>query len=272
MKPKVGIYGFTGCAGCQLEILNLEDILLDIVGAIDIVNFRMAKSKNDDSTPLDVAVIEGSIVTKEQEEEIKKIRDKTKILIAAGDCACFGGVQRLTQFGNLDDAKKLVYGNVQMKHGIFHPAHSRSIEEIVKVDLKLPCCPMVKEEFVEALKCLLAGKKIDIKPHAVCEECRKNGVVCFFEKGHVCMGTVTLAGCGALCPSNGYPCEGCRGPVEEANIPEQVQRMRENGLSDEDINRKFRKFTSGAKEFANALEIAKAAQANAQAPKESEKK
>lgn len=253
-KPKVGIYGFSGCAGCQLEILNLEDILLDIAGAIDIVNFRMAKSNNDDVTPLDVAVIEGSIITKEQEDEIKKIREKSRILIAIGDCACFGGIQRLTQFGNLDDAKRLVYGDVQMKHGIFHPLHSRAIDEIVKVDLKLPCCPVVKEEFVEAVKCLLVGKKMDIKPHPVCEECRKKGIVCFFEKGGLCLGTVTVAGCGALCPDNGHPCEGCRGPVEDANINEEINRMKEKGFSVEDIKRKFRKFTSGAREFAEAGE------------------
>ena len=242
MKPRIGIFGFTGCAGCQLEILNLEDILLDLLSTVDVVNFRMAKSENSDG-PFDISFVEGSIMSY-QVDELKKIRENSKTLVAIGSCACHGGVQYLQNF--MENPWKIVYNDKKM---IYSSPDTKPLSSYVKVDYLLPGCPMDKDEFVEFVKSVLMGKKPVLKTYPVCVECKLKENICLLERGIMCLGPVSLAGCSAKCPSNGYPCEGCRGPVEEANIASQAELMKEKGIDPVDLIRRFRMFTSGAKEF-----------------------
>jgi len=242
MKPIIGIFGFTGCAGCQLEILNLEDILLDLFSMVDVVNFRMAKSENSDG-PFDISFVEGSIMSY-QVDELKKIREKSKVLVAIGSCACHGGVQYLQNF--MEKPWRIVYNDKKM---IYSSPDTKPLSSYVKVDYILPGCPMDKNEFVEFVKSMLIGKKPVLKTYPVCVECKMKENICLFERGIMCLGPVSLAGCNAKCPSNEYPCEGCRGPVEEANISSQADLMKEKGVDPVDLIRRFRMFTSGAKEF-----------------------
>ncbi|MDI6916635.1 MAG: hypothetical protein QMC80_02425 [Thermoplasmatales archaeon] len=245
MKPGVGIFGFTGCAGCQLEILNLEDILLDLPSVVDIINFRMAKSENLDG-PLDISFVEGSIM-KYQVGELKKIRKNSKILVAIGSCACYGGVQYLQNF--IEKPWKIVYNDKKMKYA---SPDTKSLSSYVKVDYSLPGCPIDKEEFVDFLKSVLLGRKPKMKSYPICVECKLRENDCLLEKGTICLGPVTVAGCNSKCPNNNYACEGCRGPVEEANISSQAELMKEKGIDPVDLIRRFRMFTSGAKEFQEA--------------------
>jgi len=242
MKPIIGIFGFTGCAGCQLEILNLEDILLDLFSMVDVVNFRMAKSENSDG-PFDISFVEGSIMSY-QVDELKKIREKSKVLVAIGSCACHGGVQYLQNF--MEKPWRIVYNDKKM---IYSSPDTKPLSSYVKVDYILPGCPMDKNEFVEFVKSMLIGKKPVLKTYPVCVECKMKENICLLERGIMCLGPVSLAGCNAKCPSNEYPCEGCRGPVEEANISSQADLMKEKGVDPVDLIRRFRMFTSGAKEF-----------------------
>lgn len=242
MKPRIGIFGFTGCAGCQLEILNLEDILLDICNLVDVVNFRMMKSENSDG-PFDISFVEGSIMGY-QVDELKKIRENSKILVAIGICACYGGVQYLQNF--MEKPWEIVYDDKKM---VYASSDTKPLTSYVKVDYLLPGCPMDKDEFVDFVKCMLLGKKPKMKTYPVCVECKLKENICLLEREIMCLGPVSLAGCSAKCPSKGYPCEGCRGPVEEANISSQAELMKEKGIEPIDIIRRFRMFTSGAKEF-----------------------
>jgi len=243
-KPKVGIFNFTGCSGCQLEILNLEDILLDIVGAVDIVNFRTAM-RNKGPGPYDVSFVEGSISSTEHVEELKKIREQSGLLVAIGSCACFGGVQTIRdQTLGLEEAKKKIYGDVKMN---FDYLEQKPLSEYVKVDFMLPGCPMVKEEFVETVKSLLMGKPLRYKPYPVCVECRLRENQCLLEKGYICLGPLTMAGCGAKCPSNGSPCDACRGPVEESAIAAEAELLKKRGIEPKELIRKLRTFGANMK-------------------------
>ncbi len=243
-KPKIGIFNFTGCSGCQLEILNLEDAILDIVGAIDIVNFRTAM-RHKGPGPYDVAFVEGSIASKEQADELAEIRKQSGLLVAIGSCACFGGVQTIRdQTVGLEAGRKKVYGDVKMNYDYLE---QKPLSDYVKVDFMLPGCPMVKEEFVEAVKALLMGRPLRYKSYPVCVECRLRENQCLIEKGEVCLGPLTMGGCSAKCTSNGAACFACRGAVEESAVAAEAELLKKKGIDPKEVLRKLKTFGANRK-------------------------
>ena len=238
MKPKVAFFSFASCEGCQLMFLNLEDELLDLLGAVDIVNFREAM-KEVLSDEYDVSFIEGSITRTEDLEEVKRLRDRSKIVVAFGACATIGGVNAIKNFQPLDDVRKYVYGDKWQKYDTIP---TMALEQAIKVDAKIFGCPPAKKEILEVVTALLLGKKPQIPDYPVCVECKLAENVCVFEKGMVCVGPVTRAGCGAICPTFGGQCIGCRGLVTDPNNNAEKDLLAERGLTVDDVLKEYRMF------------------------------
>lgn len=242
MKSRVGIFGLSGCWGEQIVILNCEDQLLELVGALEIVDFLGGSSDNDEACPLDLALVEGSVANEHEERAIKRIRERAQLLVACGSCACFGGIAGMDAPLPRDGLVELVYGPAGAS---FDARPHRPLRDIVKVDYGIPGCPMEKEEFVQAVACLLAG---DLPlPHTtpVCHECKMQERDCLLvATGTPCAGAVTTGGCGARCPGYRVPCIGCRGPVEEANLDSLRAVLADKGIGAQDIRRKLRTFAA----------------------------
>ncbi len=254
-KPKVGIYGFTGCAGCQLTILNCEDQILDIFEVADIRSFLMANRANDEEAPLDIAFVEGSITTKEQEEKLKKIREKSKIVVAIGTCACYGGVQAMYRgLDNFEERWKAVYGDTKIE--LTEAFESKPIDEVVDVDFYLPGCPIDKNQFLDFYSQLVRGIPPRLPHYPVCAECKWNENECLLLKGLPCLGPLTRGGCNARCPSNNVPCKGCWGPADEVNMQSEMKLLLEKKYTKEEIIRRLRMFGGAtfAKKFSKLLE------------------
>ncbi len=237
-KPKVGIFGFTGCAGCQLNILNLEDHLLDIIALVDITTWVMAKAENSDG-PWDIAFVEGSIAKSTDVERLKKIRKNSKILVAIGACATHGGLPAMRNLRDMEEMKETVYGD---DLDYLDVIEIKPVSHYVEVDAELPGCPMDKNEFVEAVKALAVGKTPQVPNYSICYECRIKENACLLKEGKFCMGPVTQAGCDALCPSYGTPCEGCRGPVAQVNWGAEYKILESLGATIDEIRRRFLKY------------------------------
>lgn len=249
-KPKIAVYKLSSCAGCQLELLNLEDHLLDVVGLLDLDYFVMAKRDYSDG-PYDIGFVEGAVTCGEEISKLKKAREQCKVLVAMGSCSCFGGVPSIKNSIPEREVEERVYENLEAINSI----KAYGIDQYVKVDAYLKGCPVSINELVEFIKAALLGTKPYLRPHSVCMECKLNENVCgFVTKGAPCMGSVTSAGCGALCPTLGKPCEGCRGPANDSNTESLVQSLMECGLTKQDIIRKFNKFAGETKEFKKGVE------------------
>jgi sulfhydrogenase subunit delta len=239
MKPKIGVFSFTSCEGCQLTILNLEDEILALLGHLDIVNFREAIDEK--RSDYDVAFVEGSITREIEEEEVREIRSNAKFLVAIGACACLGGVNGMKNRHDLTEAGRVVYGD----GGKYFPTKLTSrVRDVVKVDYELHGCPIDKKEFVRITAALLMGQVPKPPTDAVCNECKARANVCLYDKGGVCLGAVTREGCGAICPTFGEGCEGCRGFVDHPNLDSIVEVMRDRGLSRRDIELRLTMFNA----------------------------
>jgi coenzyme F420-reducing hydrogenase gamma subunit len=240
VKPRIGIFGLTSCAGDQLAIINCEEELLDILSAVDIRSFVMAQSRNEDQK-LDVAFVEGSVVTQEDEEKLKKIREESGLVIAIGTCAVWGGIP--ASRNDLD--RKELYQRVYQKEENLYQCRPQvsPLSEVVKVDFSIAGCPIEKEEILRSVASLVHGDLPLLPSYAVCFECKLKENVCLLkEKGQLCCGPITLGGCEARCPSLSIPCKGCRGPVPEANIASEFEILREKGYSPADIARMLTTF------------------------------
>ncbi len=233
-KPKVGVFGFTGCGGCQLEILNLEDQLLDLVSAVDIVHFREAITEYSDD--YDIALVEGSVTTKHGVERIEKIGGIAKIIVAIGACACTGGLNCLKNLYGLEKAKELVYAD---KKDWIDSIEVKPVDAYVKVDYMARGCPPNRFEIVDIVRSLLVGRKPEIPNYPVCVECKRNGNTCVYELGMSCLGPISRAGCDARCPNSVSGCEACRGVIDDPNVNAQKDVLEEHGLTVEDIMENF---------------------------------
>lgn len=242
MKPRVAFFDFSSCEGCQLQVVNLEEAVIDVTKLVDIVSFREAMKEHSDD--YDIAIIEGSIARRIDEERLKKIRANAKILIALGACAHLGGVQKLGNQLTPDENKQEVYSiadptYIDDSNPFFERPRHRAVSEIVKVDFTIPGCPIDSNEFARVLIALLQGKTPPVPDYAVCVECKKNENECLFTIGEFCMGPVSRAGCGAICPTYGAGCEGCRGYVTNPRIGAHTEVLERYGLSaDEIMNKK----------------------------------
>ena len=214
-KPRVAIFDFACCEGCQLQIVNMEEEILDLLSVISPVEWREAIS--DKSEEYDIAIIEGSITRPEDEARIKKIREKAAVLVALGSCATHGGVNKLKNNFELQDVKQYVYGkDAGMPH--VDTALTKAVGEVVKVDFSIPGCPIDKKEFAAVVKSLAQGKTPVIPYYPVCVECKAQENICRYEFNEVCLGPITRAGCQAKCPTSGFWCFGCRGQVDNPNV------------------------------------------------------
>ncbi|MFZ0034104.1 MAG: hypothetical protein WAK60_03835 [Sedimentisphaerales bacterium] len=241
-KPRIAIFDFACCEGCQLQIVNLEEELLDLIGAVDVVEWREAMSEQ--SHEYDIAIIEGSITRPEDEKRLKVIRTRAKILIALGACATIGGVNKLKNNFDLADVKRCVYGkSANMPH--LDTAPTKAVDEVVKVDYKVHGCPMDKKEFAYVVRCLLMGKTPDIPLYPVCVECKAKGNPCLWDYGQVCLGPVIRAGCGARCPSSGFRCFGCRGYIDNPNVNAAKDVIERYGLTVDVLKSKMILFGTG---------------------------
>ncbi len=237
MKPKVAFFDFASCEGCQLPVVNLEAEMLDVIGAVDIVQFREAMTEKSDDYA--IAFVEGSITREKDIPRLQKIRDQAKILVALGACATIGGVNCLKNFQPLEEVRKYVYGD---KAGWYETFAARPLDAVVPVDYYIHGCPIHKDEFVKVVKALLLGKKPEIPSYPVCVECKRAGNVCVFELGMRCLGPVTRAGCGAWCPTYRDNCVGCRGLVPDPNTNAEKEVLQKYGLTVEEALGQFRIF------------------------------
>jgi coenzyme F420-reducing hydrogenase gamma subunit len=245
-KPKIAIWKFASCDGCQLSLLDCEDQLMAVAEAVDIANFPEA-SRAVVGGPYDISLVEGSITTPHDEERIHTIRRASKILITIGACAISGGIQALRNFKNVEEFIAQVYAKPEYIETL---NKSTPITDHVFVDFQLRGCPINKLQLVEVLSAYLNGRKPVTPAHGVCLECKRLGIVCVMvAKGIPCMGPVTQAGCGALCPAYGRGCYGCFGPKETPNTAALSDWWNQLGVSDPDLVRAFRSFNAWAEPF-----------------------
>lgn len=254
-KLKVGIFSLTSCSGCQIRILDLEDHLLEIFKLVDILHFPLLIKKEKPVNHFDVAFVEGAVTTEEQLKQLKKIRKKSKILIALGTCATYGGIPSIKDYGYRHEIEKTVYPEPVP---FVHALGVCGVYPHVRVDYFLRGCPPEKEEILRVLLEIVVGKKVPRNiDDPVCIECRAKENVCLLQKGELCMGPITFAGCDALCPSNDRNCYGCRGPFEDANVHSLLKLFEKTGVSEEDIRRMFILFAGTSKKFREARNICK---------------
>jgi coenzyme F420-reducing hydrogenase gamma subunit len=246
-RPRLAVHKFSSCDGCQLALLNLGDGLLQLAEQVDIRHFVEMGPVNEDAE-VDIALVEGSISTPEELERIRRVRARSKYLIALGACATAGGIQALR---NLNDAAawtSSVYAS---------PEHISILDKVtplaahVKVDLELWGCPVNGHQVLAAMRALLFGVTPPVNRDKLCGECKRIGVVCVMvARGVPCMGPVTQTGCGVLCPKHGRDCYACYGPAENANGASLAHRLRANGLDQANVMRRFQSINNAAPAFA----------------------
>ncbi|RME62787.1 MAG: oxidoreductase [Caldilineae bacterium] len=246
-KPKLAVWKFASCDGCQLSLLDCEDELLDVVGAVDIAYFPEA-TRAVIQGPYDVSLVEGSITTAHDAERIQEVRQESKFLVTLGACATSGGIQALRNFADVQEYLSIVYARPEYIHTL---ERSTPIAEHVFVDFELRGCPINKYQLLEVISALLNGRKPNIPAYSVCMECKRRGATCVaVSQGIPCMGPVTQAGCGALCPAYNRGCYGCFGPMETPNTASLTGWWREElAVSSADTVRLLRGFNGYAEAF-----------------------
>jgi sulfhydrogenase subunit delta len=243
--PTLAVFKFASCDGCQLSLLDLEDAFLDLVGAVEIAYFLEATSR-ESKGPFDIAVADGSITTPDDVERLRDVRRVSRFFIALGACATSGGIQALRNFADVKDYQALVYPKPEYLETL---GTSTAFADHVPVDYELRGCPVNKYQLLEVISAFLAGRRPTVSSHAVCVDCKLRGNVCVMVRGTPCLGPVTHAGCGALCPTYQRGCYGCFGPMETPNTASLARAFRAAGQSDRDILRAFRSFNANAPAF-----------------------
>jgi sulfhydrogenase subunit delta len=250
-RPSVAVFKFASCDGCQLSLLHAEDELLAVARAVDIVYFPEATSIMEKG-PYDIGLVEGSITTHHDAERIQQVRRICHTLVTIGACATSGGIQALRNWKDVGAFVRMVYAQPDF---ISTLKMSTPVAEHVPVDFELRGCPINKRQLIELISAMLAGRKPNIPAYSVCLECKRRANICVaVAAGAACMGPVTQAGCGALCPSFGRGCYGCFGPMESPNTASLTTQFRILGCADEDIVRAFRGYSAWAWQFRQAGE------------------
>jgi len=245
-KPKLAVWKFASCDGCQLSLLDCEDELLAVAGAVNIAYFPEA-SRAVMRGPYDISLVEGSITTSHDEERIHKIRRGSKYLVTIGACATAGGIQALKNYKDVNEFISIVYANPEYIKTL---NKSTPIADHVAVDFELRGCPINKYQLLELLNALLNGRKPNIPPYSLCIQCKRKGNICVMvAHGTPCLGPVTQAGCDAICPSFNRGCYGCFGPKETPNTQSMGNVYSQMNISDDDIVRMFRGFNAYAEPF-----------------------
>ncbi len=238
-RPKLAVWKFSSCDGCQLSVLDLEDELLALAGEVEIAYFLEA-TREEVAGPYDVSLVEGSITTPHDAERILEVRRQSKALVTIGACATSGGIQALRNFADVGDFLSVVYATPEYVSTL---ETSTAIADHVPVDFELQGCPINKRQLLEVLSAFVNRRRPAIAAHSVCIECKRAGNVCVMvAHGTPCLGPVTHAGCGALCPSYDRGCYGCYGPMEAPNTESLSGWYEHLGQDDADIVRAFRLF------------------------------
>jgi len=245
-RPKLAVWKFSSCDGCQLSLLDCEDELLAVADAVDIAYFPEATSHVDPG-PYDLSLVEGSITTPHDAERIREVRAQSRALITIGACATSGGIQALRNFRDHPQMMAAVYAHPEYIDTL---ATSTAIASHVRVDFELRGCPIDKRQLLELVSAFLHGRKPNIQSHSTCIECKMRGTVCVMvAKGQPCLGPVTHAGCGALCPTYARGCYGCFGPSDAANPRPLAERLVVLGSTRAEVVRLFQTFNAAAPAF-----------------------
>ena len=245
-RKKLAVWKFASCDGCQLSLLDCEDELLEIAGAMQIAYFVEA-SRTVVKGPYDLSLVEGSITTPHDAERIQKVRHMSKYLVTIGACATAGGIQALRNFQDVREFINIVYAKPEYIRTL---DLSTPISAHVKVDFELQGCPINKHQLIEVISAFLNERKPNTPPHSVCLECKLRGNVCVMvAHGTPCLGPVTHAGCGAICPSYNRGCYGCYGPKETPNTVSSSSWFSSLGMGEVDLVQIYRTFNAGAEPF-----------------------
>jgi coenzyme F420-reducing hydrogenase gamma subunit len=248
-RPKLAVWKFASCDGCQLSLLDCEDELLAVAGAVEISHFLEATSSVVEG-PYELSLVEGSITTAEDAERIQRVRAASKALVTIGACATAGGIQALRNFADVDEFARVVYARPEYVSTL---ETSTPIASHVRVDFELRGCPIDKRQLLEVISAFLHGRKPEVASTSVCFECKRRGNVCVMvAHGTPCLGPVTHAGCGALCPTYDRGCYGCFGPMETPNTVSLTRQLKVLGMNDRGVERVFRTFNAAAPEFEEA--------------------
>lgn len=251
-KPRLAVFKFASCDGCQLTLLDCEDELLAIAGAVEIAYFAEARRQMLDG-PYDVTLVEGSVTTEEEVERIKEVRRQSRFLVSIGACAIAGGIQALRNWTDVNEYINIVYATPEF---ISTLNRSQPISDFVSVDFELRGCPIDKRQLIELVTSLLIGRKPRVPAHSVCLECKRQGTVCVMvARGIPCLGPATQAGCGAICPAYSRGCYGCFGPVDTPNPISLGEQFIALGQSRAEVSRAFRSFNGYSPAFRAASEL-----------------
>ena len=245
-KKRLAVWKFASCDGCQLSLLDCEDDLLPLAGEVEIASFLEASSAVVRG-PYDLSLVEGSITTAEDAERILRVRRQSKTLVTIGACATAGGIQALRNFANVEDYLSVVYATPEYVSTL---ETSTPISAHVPVDFELQGCPVNKLQLLEVINAFLNDRRPAVPAYSVCVECKRRGNVCVMvAHGTPCLGPVTHAGCGAICPAFNRGCYGCFGPMESPNTRSLAGWLQELGASDRDLLRSFRTYNAAAQPF-----------------------
>lgn len=245
-RPKLGVFKFASCDGCQLSLLNLQSELMAIAGEVEIAYFPEASSDLREG-PYDIALVEGSLTTQNDIHRLHIIRKEAKYLVTIGACSSTGGIQALRNWADVGEYTRLVYASPAYIQTL---NESTAVAEHVGVDFAINGCPIQKEQLVEVITALLIGRPPELPSYAVCMDCKRAGNACVLvAKDTPCLGPITQAGCGAICPGYGRGCFGCFGPMESANPESLMTTLQARGTSNGEIQRLLRGFTANAEKF-----------------------
>lgn len=245
-RPKLAVFKFASCDGCQLSLLACEDELLAIAGVVDIAHFLEATSRIEPG-PYDIALVEGSITTEHDLQRILEVRRQSKYLITIGACATAGGIQSLKNWADHEEFLRCVYARPEY---ISTLSTSTPIASHVPVDFELRGCPINKYQLIEVLTALIAGREPRTATHSVCLDCKRRGTVCVeVAQGIPCLGPVTQAGCGAICPTYDRGCYGCFGPAAQPNCESLTNQFSSTGSTNAELLPLLRNFNAAAPEF-----------------------
>jgi coenzyme F420-reducing hydrogenase gamma subunit len=248
-KPKLAVWKFASCDGCQLTLLDCEEHLLPLAGEIEIAYFPEA-TRGEVEGPYDLSLVEGSVTTPHDAERIQRVRAASTTLVTIGACATAGGIQALRNFADVEEYTRAVYASPEY---ISTLRTSTPISDHVLVDFELRGCPIDKGQLLEVITAYLRGRRPGISSESVCMECKRRGNVCVLvAHGTPCLGPVTHAGCGALCPTYNRGCYGCFGPKETPNTRSLTRQLKILGMDDRAVTRVYRTFNANAPEFKEA--------------------
>jgi len=231
-RPKIAVFDFTGCEGCELQLANKEETLVAFLSAVEVVAFREVMTDAGDD--YEIALIEGAISRADEEALLREIRGKAAVVVALGTCACYGGVNRLKNAFDLGEANREVYGDKPKE-----TSEVRAVGDIVEVDLAIPGCPVSKAEVERIVQHVVLGVAFSFPAYPVCVECKQRFNICLVDRGQLCLGPIVQAGCDAPCPTGGLGCWGCRGPARDANIGEYLSALKEKGFGEDEVRERL---------------------------------